>query len=95
MQTVSITFRGLIASFVLAISIPVFADDELLGPIDVSEKPADAKLLVWHRDLAPAVEEARRRKTSILVRVGADWCGWCKRLGGMRFCWRPFVDTRA
>ncbi|HEY4259029.1 MAG TPA: thioredoxin domain-containing protein, partial [Schlesneria sp.] len=80
MQTVSITLRGLIASFVLAIWIPVFADDEPLGPIDVAEKPADAKLLVWHRDLAPAVEEARRRKTSILVRVGADWCGWCKRL---------------
>jgi HEAT repeat protein len=80
MQTASIAFRGLIAGFLVAISVSVFADDDVLGPIDVAEKPAEAKLLVWHRGLASAVEEARRRKTSILVRVGADWCGWCKRL---------------
>lgn len=80
MHKTSIAFRWWIASFALAISMSAFADDDLLGPIDVAEKPAQAKLLVWHRGLAPAVEEARRRKTWILVRVGADWCGWCKRL---------------
>ena len=43
-------------------------------------KPAVGKLLTWHKSLAPAIEEARVRKTQILVRVGAEWCGWCRRL---------------
>ena len=75
------------ATYYLAISIgmvllvmpaPVHADDE---PID-STTPVKgaAKLVPWHQSLEPALEEARRRKTKVLVRVGASWCGWCRRL---------------
>ncbi|MFN0055043.1 MAG: HEAT repeat domain-containing protein [Planctomycetales bacterium] len=41
---------------------------------------AEAEELVWHKSLEAALEEARSREGSILVRVGADWCGWCRRL---------------
>jgi hypothetical protein len=55
------------------------ADDELNArPVTPAEE--DASLVTWHGSLAPAMDEARRRKTSILVRVGASWCGWCRRL---------------
>ncbi len=47
---------------------------------EAPKTPAEIKLLSWHHSLAPAIEEARQRKTSIVVRVGAEWCGWCRKL---------------
>jgi HEAT repeat protein len=34
----------------------------------------------WHSSLPPAIEEARVRQVPILLRVGATWCGWCRKL---------------
>ena len=36
--------------------------------------------VTWHKDLESALQDARERKAPILVRVGAEWCGWCRRL---------------
>ena len=52
----------------------------LLRADEGSNNPAEKKLLSWHHSLAPAIDEARQRKTSIVVRVGAEWCGWCRKL---------------
>ena len=57
------------------------ADDEPRKTVPTEETPANvAKSLTWHNSVAPAIEEARRKKASILVRVGAEWCGWCRKL---------------
>jgi hypothetical protein len=49
------------------------------GPAE--NQPAEpAGPFVWHKDLESAMQEARERKAPILVRVGAEWCGWCRRL---------------
>lgn len=68
------------AILTLAICCPALADEDPAKPDPPSEKAAATKLLPWHRSLAPALEESRRRKSLILVRVGASWCGWCRRL---------------
>ncbi|MBC7818618.1 MAG: thioredoxin family protein, partial [Planctomycetaceae bacterium] len=56
----------------------------LLPSFSICEEPTkpatENKLLSWHHSLAPAIDEARQRKTSIVVRVGAEWCGWCRKL---------------
>lgn len=46
------------------------------------EDAAEAKpaLRSWHARLAEGIEESRKVQKPILVRVGAEWCGWCKRL---------------
>ncbi|HEV3022285.1 MAG TPA: thioredoxin family protein, partial [Pirellulales bacterium] len=49
------------------------------SPAD-AEADANAKLLVWLDDLDAGVAEAQRRKVPLLVRVGAEWCGWCRKL---------------
>ncbi|HEV3342157.1 MAG TPA: HEAT repeat domain-containing protein, partial [Pirellulales bacterium] len=35
---------------------------------------------VWQNDLEAACRTARNGKGSVLVRVGAEWCGWCEKL---------------
>lgn len=37
-------------------------------------------LLPWLNNLATAVDNAQQQKQPILVDVGAEWCGWCKKL---------------
>lgn len=37
-------------------------------------------LLTWHDNLTDAYDEARRTGSPVLVRAGASWCGWCRRL---------------
>jgi thiol-disulfide isomerase/thioredoxin len=75
----------MLLAIAMAPSVAVFAADE------TDSEPADALVtanagigelpeLKWHSALEPAIEEARQRKTAILVRVGAPWCGWCRRL---------------
>ncbi|MFO1004682.1 MAG: HEAT repeat domain-containing protein [Planctomycetaceae bacterium] len=64
---------GLIAS----LPCPALAEDSLT---DVPVPETTPQTLPWHRSLAPAIEESRQRNVSILVRVGADWCGWCRKL---------------
>jgi HEAT repeat protein/thiol-disulfide isomerase/thioredoxin len=58
------------------------ADDDMRAKPAQSEATtiADKKLLPWQHSLGPAIDEARQRKTSIVVRVGAEWCGWCRKL---------------
>lgn len=70
------TFFGFVFASVLASwNATGWADDQL------RDKPDnDQKLLSWHHSLVPAIDEARQRKTSIVVRVGAEWCGWCRKL---------------
>jgi HEAT repeat protein/thiol-disulfide isomerase/thioredoxin len=35
---------------------------------------------VWQNDLEAACRTARNGKGNVLVRVGAEWCGWCEKL---------------
>lgn len=56
------------------------AAEETEAKVPEGAAVAAPRPLTWHKSLAPALEESRRRSTSILVKVGADWCGWCKRL---------------
>ncbi len=46
------------------------------------EEAAEAKpkLLPWHPSLSVGIQEARKRKVGIVVKVGAEWCGWCHKL---------------
>lgn len=41
-----------------------------------------AKELPWLNSLDAGFEDARQNKRPVLVDVGADWCGWCKKLDG-------------
>ncbi|MBI3861155.1 MAG: thioredoxin family protein [Planctomycetia bacterium] len=45
---------------------------------DADEGPAGPP--TWHKSLEPALREARERKALVFVRVGAEWCGWCRKL---------------
>ncbi|HEU5432765.1 MAG TPA: HEAT repeat domain-containing protein [Thermomicrobiales bacterium] len=36
--------------------------------------------LVWGDDLEAAYRAARAKQGEVLVRVGAEWCGWCEKL---------------
>ena len=45
---------------------------------DEARNPAD--------DLAMTVQRAKAQKKNILVQVGGDWCGWCRRMS-------EFIDT--
>lgn len=47
------------------------------GEAAAETKPAPRS---WHARLAEGIEESRKVQKPILVRVGAEWCGWCKRL---------------
>lgn len=74
---------------------PVIADDADAAPL-VPPPPPVAALVTstadeaaaetkpapraWHSRLAEGIEESRKVQRPILVRVGAEWCGWCKRL---------------
>lgn len=81
----------MLAVFALSAAVPAMlpAADEKKAPrpqpVDgptVDESPAAERTgpLVWHKDLASAIQESRERKSPILVRVSAEWCGWCRRL---------------
>jgi HEAT repeat protein len=41
---------------------------------------SEIELLRWHQDLDDAIGEARRLHQPILVRAGAKWCLWCRKL---------------
>jgi HEAT repeat protein len=64
----------LAATFVLCNRLP--ADEQTTTP---SEGEAKAKLRVWLDDLESGLAEARRRQAPLLVRVSAEWCGWCRK----------------
>lgn len=58
-------------------------DEPRPQPVETAREDSTVELagpLTWHKGLEPALEEARERKSPILVRVGAEWCGWCRRL---------------
>jgi thiol:disulfide interchange protein len=40
----------------------------------------EAKELRWLTSLDAGFEDAREHKRPIFVDVGAEWCGWCKKL---------------
>ena len=65
--------------FLLSAAIAT-ADEPAPKPAVAEAPAAEQKLLPWHKRLAPAIDEARGRKTSILVRAGAEWCPWCRKL---------------
>ena len=71
----------ILQSLLLAAAAACADEEPQIKPATTEATSAtDKKLLSWHHSLAPAVDEARQRKTSILVRVGAEWCGWCRKL---------------
>ena len=46
-------------------------------------RPADAAaLLPWTNNLQDGIDDAQRRSRPIVVEVGAEWCGWCRKLEG-------------
>jgi thiol:disulfide interchange protein len=51
-----------------------------VGHYDGARNPAD--------DLAMTVERAKAEGKHVLVQVGGDWCGWCKRMS-------QFIESNA
>lgn len=68
------------AALLSAISPRSISADEPPAAADAAAPAAAADSLKWHSNLAAAVDDARKREVSILVRVGAEWCLWCRRL---------------
>jgi HEAT repeat protein len=66
---------SLAAALVLTVSFAFAQDDK------EKDKPKPApKLLPWYGTLVEGYANAVRQPGPILVRVGATWCGWCKKL---------------
>jgi thiol-disulfide isomerase/thioredoxin len=83
----SVLFRATIATFSFAFAVVCVLADDITEPrpqpVELAvEDPATepAGPLTWHKELEPALREARERNAPVLVRVGATWCGWCRRL---------------
>ena len=72
--------------FVVIATVAVRADDfteprPQAVDLAVEDPPTEpAGPLTWHKELEPALREARERNAPVLVRVGATWCTWCRRL---------------
>lgn len=51
-----------------------------IGYAPPTSNPAfDASLFDWYSDLAAARRDASKHNRLVLVRAGAEWCGWCKK----------------
>ena len=70
-----------LASLACAASITARAGDVKSGPAAPPEaKLAKAGGRPWLTDLAAGRTEAIARKRPIFVRLGAEWCPWCRKL---------------
>ncbi len=73
--------RPVLFAMLMTLSGASWAEEAPLESTSPDTAPASASAsLSWHRTLAPAIEEARKRQVPILVRVSAEWCGWCRKL---------------
>ena len=62
-----------------ALKIP----DESLRPTGTPPAPGLAPAsnsITWQRDLEQALSLAKANKTTVIVDVYTDWCGWCERM---------------
>jgi thiol:disulfide interchange protein len=63
------------------------------GPVNIIENPTvkpsptlpnDSgpvqNSIAWQKDLDQALSLAKANKTSVVVDIYTDWCGWCKRM---------------
>ncbi|HJT34812.1 MAG TPA: HEAT repeat domain-containing protein [Pirellulales bacterium] len=48
--------------------------------VPAADQTSNPSRVVWLDDLESAGRTARAAKNKILVRVGAEWCGWCEKL---------------
>ena len=67
-----VTFAGLAQEPAPVVKTKDAAADK---PKPVYDEQADAR-----RDIAAAVQRARRENRRVLIQWGANWCGWCKWL---------------
>lgn len=59
----------------------------------VGAMSAQAQDLVWHKDMAKAIEISKKEnKPLFLFFTGSDWCGWCIRLQKEVFKTPEFVE---
>lgn len=70
----------LLLSALFACGLPFAASGQDVEPKPPIARDAEPKPKEWLTKLADGLEASRTRKQPILVRAGADWCGWCKRL---------------
>jgi HEAT repeat protein len=70
-----------LAALACAASITARAADDKSGPAGPPEaKHSNAVGRPWLTDLAAGRTEAIARKRPIFVRLGAEWCPWCRKL---------------
>lgn len=82
---------GLLAAAIMAIGVAPQAAPASAPPANAGSAPSINVEPVYSvkdydpkrdpaKDLQAAIEQARAANKRILIQVGGDWCGWCKRL---------------
>lgn len=75
-------------SFIRTGSLALTLVATVAGSLAAGEEATDGAAvsrLAWRRSYRQAVEEARRRKRPIIVKVTATWCGPCRQMQQLTF----------